>query len=163
MSISEATRQKALNTLNGMAEIARSDMMKPGSYVSDKLLVPQRAKAICGGHHACAIGSLWLGGGVKMVTDKWGDAELPGVSDGVIREQFLAPRHGLRTAYNALNDAASDYIDTHQGLNINYQFGASIEALFEGTEDDNDPQTSQIGIEAMLAIIDDAKSRVMTM
>lgn len=96
---------KAIDSLNGVIQIAKNEMLQQGLYISevrDEKLAEQGA--ICGGRNACLVGSLWLGYGIKPV----GDAlfpELPGTDDDE-RRKFIRNRPGLRLALDALNEEA---------------------------------------------------------
>ncbi len=127
----ESTREKALSALDGMREIVRREMLVQGEYVEQYVSEPKFTNALCGGRKHCAIGSLWVGGGVRYERDDFGDVSLPGVLEG-FRDDFLRPRHGLRAAYDALNTAAWAFADRH-GLDLaEMEHDAAIEALFEG-------------------------------
>lgn len=130
---SEATRAKALKALDGMREIVRAEMLTAGTYVSSYISNPNRLGSICGGRKHCAIGSLWAGYGVKR--GKYGD--MAG-TDQDVRAHFLRPRHGLRLAYDALNQAAQEFVTKHDGISPREDFVAPLEALFEGSWDDGD-------------------------
>ena len=159
--VSERTKQQAIDALNGMATIVRAEMIERGEYVSEELVNPNRVGQICGGHRACAVGSLWLGGGIKPDIEKKAGVEiwvdLPGTSPGE-REDFLRPRHGLRTAYEALNDAATSYMARHH-IAREYmsdwarEFDAPIESLFED-------EIIGLSKKDLLGIIKSAKERV---
>lgn len=100
-----------------------------------RFVAPERVgNAICNGRSFCAIGSLWAGGGVKVVEDDTTLAKswtLPGVGEGREHDEFLRNRHGLRAAYDALNDAAGRYATRHK-IELDGTFMAPIESLFEG-------------------------------
>jgi hypothetical protein len=134
--ISAKTRDEAIRALDGMAQIIRNEMLTHGSYVSSEVVNEELAKqgAICGGHEACAIGSLWIGGGVKINASRYGGAILPGVEEEE-RQQFLRNRDGLRVAYHELNAAAERYMvknaDRLRRRSIVINFNAPVEALFE--------------------------------
>lgn len=143
MAMTEWTKQKALKALDGMLEIERNEMLVRGEYISVEIddELAERG-AICGGHRACLVGSLWLGYGVKPEkgTFCWGEEfyKLPGTEDG--RAAFLSRRPGLKVAYDALNDAAercvsralsnADYEDFHGEARRVYS-GSLAETLFE--------------------------------
>lgn len=135
--------QKAVTILEGMEQIAERNMLIHGRYVTPEVHSPELAQsgAICRGHKACAIGSLYLAGGVKMTYEKSGSgimlADMPGV-DEEDRAEFLRNRPALRAAYDALNEAADRFIKRNgvKFLDDRRIFNASIEALFEeGTLD----------------------------
>ena len=136
--MTESTRSKALAALDGMREIVRREMLITGTYVQASVSNPNLTGAICGGRKHCAIGALWVGGGVKPV---WGGRcyPLPG-ADQDERVDFLRHRAGLRLAYDCLNAAAEDFIDRDDEgrLSLDRYFSAPIEALFEGNYDDGD-------------------------
>src|SRR3954470_14749062 len=77
---SAVTKRQALKALAGMQEIVEHDMLIHGEYatgvVDDELAAEG---AICGGRKYCAVGALWVGGGVSMRNDGWG-YKLPGVN-----------------------------------------------------------------------------------
>lgn len=152
--MSPKTKQQAIDALNGMATIVRAEMVEQGIYISEEIVDPDRADAICGGRKACAIGSLWLGGGIKPDIlegpsgEIW-DVRLPGTEQSD-RNDFLHPRHGLRVAYNALNESAEAYMERHNP-SLDTQFDAPIERLFEGGDVQKDD---------LLKIIRSAKERI---
>lgn len=134
--------QKAVTILEGMEQIAERNMLIHGRYVTAEVHSPELAQsgAVCRGHKACAIGSLYLAGGVRMTYEKTNSgimlANMPGV-DEEDRAEFLRNRPALRAAYDALNEAADRFIKRN-GVKFPYDrtFNASIEALFEeGTLD----------------------------
>lgn len=128
--ISEATRKQALKALDGMREIVRAEMLIRGEYVEEGISNPARANSLCGGRRHCAVGSLWTGAGVKL-RKKGPFVCLPGVNQHE-RGDFLLKRHGLRTAYIALNSAAKKFAEKHHIRLDHSSFAAPIEALFEG-------------------------------
>jgi hypothetical protein len=111
------TINEAINILNKMAIIVRNDMLTRGQYVSTTIDLELRDKgAICGGHKACAVGSLYLAGGIKPHEVYPGKSYNYFVLQGVDRHEraeFLAERPALRAAYDALNEAAKRFIDRH--------------------------------------------------
>lgn len=105
---SKATADRAIGALKRMKEIARNEMMARGSYISEVTnLELARKGSVCGGHNACAIGSLWIGYGVPIQYG-WSTAYpyLEGVSCSLDRQEFVAHRPGLKLALRALNDAS---------------------------------------------------------
>lgn len=129
--MNETTRAKALSALDGMREIVRREMLVQGEYVEQDITSPQLSGAICGGRKHCAVGSLWVGAGVKYEKDYDGWITLPGVAS-FERPDFLRPRHGLRVAYDAINRAAQAFADKN-GIDLEeMDLTAPIEALFEG-------------------------------
>lgn len=152
-TISESTKEKALDSLDGMRQIVRAEMLIQGEYVDDEISNPRRIKSICGGRKHCAIGSLWAGGGVRPVF-RGEMIVMPGVLS-FERPTFLRSRHGLRVAYDALNAAARKFADDHGiDLDKDRSHDAEIEELFEGYWE------YRIGKRDMLTIIADAKRRV---
>lgn len=151
------TQTQALSYLDGMAEIVRAERLVRGDYVTQPTNGEVGfidAEATCEGRRFCAIGSLWTGAGIKPVWRKapYGiHLEMPGAWEGKRRE-FLSHRHGLRVAYDALNEAAEEYIATHQPVGLDTEYKAAIEALFEGVKD--------IGRTELLEIIARAKGIV---
>lgn len=121
----DATKDAALGTLEGMREIALADMMHQVGYLSDEV-DERRSRAVCRGHKACAIGSLWLAAGVRL-----DEGRLPGVDESE-REEFVRSRPKLRVALRALNEAAEEYIKRHRISPA--RFDDPIEALFESRD-----------------------------
>lgn len=130
----ENVRTDAISTLWNMSIIAEADMMTRGLYVDEKVSEPARSGAICGGHRACAIGSLFLGAQVPLVhysgrsggdilsNDEvahhikngdfsfWSSMPNVGVTD---RYHEFKKRPYLGLAYRALNNAAMEYVIKH--------------------------------------------------
>ena len=150
-------KNQAIAILDNMREIVRNDMLLRGQYLTDHVARPDLKEqgAVCGGHQACAVGSLYLAGGVKprRYRDHWGEYvyELPGVEAGHARRRYLRRKPALRAAYDALNAAAERYckrhkIDLREHHNADGQeidnfdvdlFGA-MESLFEASYTDWD-------------------------
>jgi hypothetical protein len=160
------TKKQALDALEGMKEIVKKEMLVRGEYLTQEIVNPKLANAgaICGGRQYCAIGSLWAGAGIHPQKDKDGNWILPGADadhpNRGSREVFLRNRHGLRTAYNALNAAAEQHIQRH-GIETEGEFEAAIEDLFESfdyAEDDSD-YTPRYAVDPqdLIKIIDSAR------
>jgi hypothetical protein len=149
---SQKTVGQALDALDGMATIVKREMTGRVGYVSqytyDKRLA--ESGAICGGRKYCAVGSLWVGAGIKPEGHD-GTVNLPGTDEDE-RDAFLRGRHGLRLAYNALNEAADAYVK-RTGARKTALFEAPIEALFEG-------QANGLNRTELLKVVNDAKRRV---
>lgn len=161
----DRTQQQALKALDGMRQIVENEMLTRGQYTTDDVVKPEMKGSICGGRKYCAVGSLWAAHGVKVtpIARAWVTTfSLPGV-EPELRENFLKHRHGLRTAYEALNDAASDYIYANNAK-IDNAFEAPIEALFEYEPDDykGDSNAPIVGRDTLLEIIADARQRVLS-
>jgi hypothetical protein len=139
----EATEEhieQALDALNKMSLIVRNDMLMRGEYLTPDIVDYELAKkgAICGGHKACAVGSLYLAAGVRRERRElaW---SLPGAYPHE-RPYFMASRPALRVAYEALNAAAERYCGRH-GIDLdNYtrydamtNEAGMLERLFEAT------------------------------
>lgn len=154
--MNETTRTKALSALDGMREIVRREMLVVGEYIEPEVSNPRLSNAICGGRKHCAIGSLWAGSGVKAERGEYGLLYLPGSTESE-RASFLRPRHGLRAAYDALNEAAKAFA-SRRGWDLSYsEFEAPIEALFEGHyENAEEPLTKR----DLLSVIAAAKRQV---
>lgn len=160
----QSTIEKAVRALDNMKVIVKNDMLEQGVYLTEEVVDPKLAErgAVCGGHKACAVGSLWLGYGIKMQGPK-DERILPGVyvntygsEDLVDRDTFLKSRPGLKLAYDALNEAADKFIDKNDLENdLDHSFGAKIEALFEGTYDE------KVHRKDMLQIINNAKRNIL--
>lgn len=143
----------AVNTLWNMGIIAEADMMQRGTYFDSDIAVPERFGAVCGGHRACAVGSLFLGARVPMeyhadrgsyqtISEKaaaqlvadgmhqrvW--ASLPN-TDSSQRWKEFQKRPYLGVAYRALNNAAMKYLANHCP-DVLLRFVGSAQAPFEG-------------------------------
>jgi hypothetical protein len=159
MSISVRTRAKALDALNGMAQIVKNEMLVRNQYATAHVVNPELAGSLCGGYKYCAIGSLWVGYGVKVDGARRG--VLPGVQD-YERGEFFRTRPGLSLAYDALNASADTFIERH-GVDLDAAcieidfggFSSSLEALFEG-----DGGGDVVDRKALLGIINSAKRKV---
>jgi hypothetical protein len=123
--------ERAIETLDGVIQIARHEQLRQGTYLTGKVVNHKLAKegAICGGHQACFIGSLWLGAGVKMRQDRRGDSYLPKTDQNKRRYAWLSRPH-LKLALDAADRAAEQYAERHQ-LTIPGRYSSSAEALFE--------------------------------
>src|SRR4051812_668533 len=114
----ESTKEKALDALTGMAAIVKNEMLMHNNYVTPTVVNEKLAKAgaICRGHKACAIGSLWLGAHVRMTLDDEYDGikyyDMPGVAPDE-RDDFVKTRPGLKLAYEKINEAAHEYGEKH--------------------------------------------------
>lgn len=172
----DKTKEKAHKALDGMAEITKNEMLTRGEYLTSYVDNEKLAKegAICGGHRACAIGSLYVGYGIPIKVDKnkdygWTAASLPlGVYPGK-RKEFTIRRPGLRLAMQALDHVAEKRIATlskKQKENVDSfmsnsssdyeELGIKIEGLFEGVT--HGP--SRLKRDDMLEIIAEAKEYV---
>lgn len=93
-------QHKALDTCDGVIEIAKNEMLVRGTYLTG-ILKPDMARegSICGGRKACLVGSMYLAHGVR------GDIEDMSMSFDS-RKAEMRNRPGLRLAYQAINEAA---------------------------------------------------------
>lgn len=167
----QGTIEKAVKALDNMKEIVKNDMLEQGVYITESVVDQRLAEqgAICGGRKACAIGSLYIGYGIRPDIED-GYAKLPGVDDTRYywtggpnkpseRESFLKTRPGLRLAYDALNDAADKFVEKRDDIDegdLDDTFTASIEALFEGTYGE------KVHRKDMLQIINNAKRSILS-
>jgi hypothetical protein len=162
---SAVTKRQALKALAGMQEIVEHDMLIHGEYSTSFVVDHKLAAegAICGGRKYCAVGALWVGGGVSMRNDGW-DYALPGVNV-YERENFLRPRHGLRLAYETLNQVAQEWAVRTRRANRLMDYYAvdladlTIESVFEGEYDDR----GEIGRRDMLRFIQAAGEKIEAM
>ncbi len=111
---SEKTINAALETLDNVISIAKREMMVQGTYISDGVVDEKLARkgAICGGHQACFVGSLYLGAKIpikKMLDPQFG-------FEWSSRRDIMKNRPALRMAYEAANDAAFQwaFTDNHK-------------------------------------------------
>lgn len=140
----------AIETLRNMRTIAENEMMVQGIYISDDVDDALRDEgAICGGHQACAIGSLWLAYGIKPVSGDIG-VFLPDVSEGA-RFRILDREPELGIALDALNVEATKFMNEHD-VEGNRSFTEPIESLFESEHwDDQQALTAD-----MITVINNA-------
>ena len=131
----------ALHALDGMLEVVHNEMLARGTYLSESVVNHDLARqgAVCGGHQACAVGALWLGAGVEIRQDEYGDGYyLPGAWPSQ-RTAFLASRPALTLAYVALNHVCDEYArsdersdEFHRAMRASrLNYDAPMEALFE--------------------------------
>lgn len=118
----------ALEALDGMREIVRKEMLVKGMYVGP-ISNPSMTRSICGGRRYCAMGALWVGGGIKVTR-----GDLPGVHEGAGRTQgtrnrFLRKHPALKIALNALEEVSRKYLSE---LPTTSGFLSPLENLFEG-------------------------------
>lgn len=134
--------KQAIKILNGMKEVVENEQLIKGAYITEEVVNKDLAKAgaICGGHQACAIGSLWIGADTPRESyfDHAGNeiiTEVYGVDQGHIRDEFLdRPENAaLKVAYDAINEATLQYVEKHdlEGT-MDTEFNAPVEAFFEG-------------------------------
>lgn len=147
------TKNQAIKALEGMRTIVHHEMLMRGAYVDNEISNPRLKGAICGGRKHCAIGSLWVGAGVKPQILPHG-IDLPGTGSEE-RDEFLRPRHGLRLAYDKLNEAARGFAKDNMIKLRGGEFDADIEQLFEGH------YGSTLTKRDMLKIISAAKRKVI--
>lgn len=160
-AVSDRTRQSALNALAGMEQIVDAEMLIHGEYATDVIVNSKlfESGAICGGRQYCAVGSLWVGGGIKY--DR--RLGLPGVAP-YQRDAFLAHRPGLRLAYEALNEAAQGWARRTRRLgefvndtrDPDEVAKITIEDVFEHDYTDRD----KIGRRDMLRFIAQAREKI---
>lgn len=168
-------KNKAIAICDGMREIARNEMLTRGTYVTDEIVRPDLAQsgAICGGHQACAVGSMLLAAGVRRRRNEYNNVYLPG-ADVDRRADYLRRHPHIKAAYDALNEAAERYCKRHN-IDLGYvsgcitghrrieafnpkRFGA-MESLFEATNyHDNEPV---IEFSELLKIITSAKRALL--
>jgi hypothetical protein len=149
----------AHETIERMEQIVVAEMMMHMEYISDEVDEKRREEgAICGGHRACAVGSLWLAHGIRpWLSYDWDSeegrrviygAQLPYVSANE-RAEIMDRLPQLRIAYDALNQAAMEVLEeyaeehgyesvsqlaTDMGASIGYN--GAMEAMFESNLDD---------------------------
>lgn len=150
--------EKAIQTLDRMRQIVKNDMLTRNEYVTQTVINKKLAEqgAVCRGHKACAIGSLWLAYGVKF-DRAWGTVDLPGTTEPTA---YAKTRPGLRLALNALNGQASKFIAENEKAFYFYaranrrrvDFDEPIELLFEGAYG-----TKLVDRDVMLKLITAAK------
>lgn len=161
--LSDGLKVKILAALDGMAEIARAEMMRQVGYL-EMNVKPSRKDSICGGHQACAIGSLWLAAGIRIRRTS-GYIELPGASPGA-RSRFVQNRPVLRHSLAFLNEAAVEYMARHNVVGHDVLDYDAVESLFESPWFDNHAATEddETGYKArrraMLSVIASAKRKV---
>lgn len=138
---SQRTIDSANRALDGLEVIVRNERFVHGDYIQQEI-DPEFSGAVCKGHKACLLGSLWLGYGVPITSSEFANFALPGLTDGQSRAAFLRRRPGLRLAFDALNTAADRRIarlpqfDQRQvnslASALDGEYPSSAEGLFEG-------------------------------
>lgn len=136
--ISQTEVKLAIGIIERMQEVVRNDMLIRGVYLDSEIdLEKKEAGAICGGHRVCAIGSLWVGAGIKPTWDRFSGWYLPYVTSRYIAFGQIP---GLGVAYDTLNAVSVEHPmwssvvtdleeDDEGGLDYN-----AMEELFEGTK-----------------------------
>jgi hypothetical protein len=163
--------EKALDALEGMRQIVRREKIVFGEYCEPGQENPNTP---CGGHRYCAVGSLWVGYGIKPkvhhdpdLGHEYDHAILPG-SGAHRREEFVKNRPGLRLALEHLN-ASAERVAPAYGVGLeDAEFNDAIEVLFEGIPEAvpgrrknvNTPKTVRVGREALLKCITQAKRSI---
>lgn len=158
--ITETQITKSIETLEGMRQIVKNDMLTRSEYVSQTIVSRKLAEAgaVCGGRKACAIGSMLLAYGVQPVRDgNWGSISLPGA---YAPRRYSANRPALRAVLDALNAEALDFIANNPKVKQsfkrrNVKFDQPIEQLFEGAYG-----TKLVDRDTMLKLITRAKQRI---
>jgi hypothetical protein len=101
-----ATVEQALGILDGVKQMARREQLIRTTYIGQGVDEKLRERgAICGGHKACLIGSLFLAAGVQPTGNERVGYELH-QAEPRSRSNSMARRPALRLAYDALNLAA---------------------------------------------------------
>lgn len=152
---------KAIQTLDNMRNIVKNNMLTRSEYITRNVVNRKLAEqgAVCRGHKACAIGSLWLAHGIKIVPNWDGRASLPGVYDPSAYARRYHP--GLKLALDALNAQASKFIEANKkefdrrARRRDAQFDEPIEQLFEGAYG-----TKLVDRDTMLRLITNAKRSI---
>jgi hypothetical protein len=131
----------AAEVLDNMETIVRNEMVQHVGYVTDTVVRHDLAESgsICRGHQACAVGSLWLAGGVEF-QEYYGLLTLPGVECSYAgRIDWLEANDywGLLEAYEALEAAAQEYLDSNAlVVNIGQRAYGALESLFESYDEE---------------------------
>lgn len=140
----------ALEALLAVREVEQNKMLRRRVYFTEGVEEPKLAgRAICGGHQACFIGSLWLGAGVQPTVqqerdydnydeehDEYGTKSvirLPHVN-GFDRRIAFEETPGLKLAYDLANLSAREYLAGHpevEPFDPTYQIGSIAESVFE--------------------------------
>lgn len=119
--------QLAIGIIERMQEVVHNDMLIRGDYI-DSRNVDEKMKesgSICGGHRVCAIGSLWIGAGIKPQNRRAG-WYLPHITT---RRDAFDEVPGLELAYTMLNKVSTEH-PLWGGVFENN----AMEELFEGTK-----------------------------
>lgn len=158
--------------LANMREIAENDMIQHVGYYSPDISRNDLAEsgAICGGHQACAVGSLYLAASIIPHQDGWYDDDdvyYPPNVNVNMRWDFMKDNelNSLTKAYTALNSAAMEYINNtnlHDAVQWSVWAGSgAMETLFESVDSriESDNYGSRlVEQEQLLSIIDRART-----
>lgn len=169
----DPTTATADQILDNMEFLVERERLVRGSYLEQKL-DPELSGALCQGHRACAIGSLWLSAGVPVEVITNSDSTALGyylpATDDYEREEFLNDKPGLNRALDALNKATEEFAVDHD-INLTRIMEDSgyqdpIEALFEhnlneSSEEEADPEYI-LSRDDLLSIIIEARTLVQT-
>lgn len=129
------TIDQALTSLLSIEGFTLNHTLKRRVYVTERVTKRKSREqgAVCMGHQACFIGSMFIGGGVPISysegTDGKQTADLPEASQGM-RYGILANEPGIALAYDVTNNQARDYMHKH-GIVGNGNFSHGGESLFE--------------------------------
>lgn len=109
-------QEQAIKILDGMAGIVQREMLKAGLYLSHHVVRQDLADAgsLCHGHEVCAVGAMWLAGGIQPVVDMstqcW---RLPYTSPSE-REPVLSRDPALALAYNTMNELGEQELENFE-------------------------------------------------
>lgn len=159
--ITAEVRAEAVKIFEGMEQIIRNEMLVRGVYITEEVVDPALAKsgAICGGHQACMVGSMWIAADVRMERDDEGFLDLPGVAAGRVRNEFLAERPALRLAYETMNELSRQFAEEHNLMKyVDYREAwGMMEGLYESHSHDFKPLVTD---EELLEMLEKAKAVV---
>lgn len=155
-------RRAVRRVLDATATLVRNETLIHGRYyvsVNDPTYTP----SVCTGPRACAVGTLWLGAGIRPVA---GDRSLPGVSFGA-RAPFIADKPVLADALEALNKAARAYV-VRRGLKPTEDYGdktpaetlAAVTKIWNGDAYEAFFESYDADRDSMLAVIANARKLV---
>lgn len=133
--ITAEVRAEAVKIFEGMEQIIRNEMLVRRVYITEHVVNLDLAEsgAICGGHQACMVGSMWIAAGVRMERDAEGFLDLPGVTAGHERKEFLAEHPALRLAYETMNELSRQFMEERNLFDyVSYrEVRGMMESLYE--------------------------------
>lgn len=129
-SITDEVRLDAIRALYGVRLIIHREMFKPEAYISETPKVfSSGSLSLCNGHTMCAVGSLWIGGGVKPQF-VGGVMTLPSAFPGS-RLEIIQRMPGLALAYETMNEVCEKFCIKNDLALDDVCYEGAMEVLFE--------------------------------
>jgi hypothetical protein len=163
---------RALEALDNMYLIVAREQIVRGFYVDPNEYDKKKAAegAICGGNKFCAIGSLFVGGGIPVTKSEYDGFDMPEALP-TLRNDVIKQNPHLGIALKALNKQAEKYMDKKDismddlytpnlGRNEDDRHDL-IEALFEAAKDEADADEWMLDRDDLLKMINKARLSIL--